>query len=113
MLERVVAELVASTEALALQQRADRKGKPVGFYFNVLVTTSQLQVAEFDAAHFSVGDGTLSNASFSEVPFVRFRKQFSPLGREISVFVVNVLSLEQFLREFWLDEEERAKYQEK
>jgi hypothetical protein len=68
----------------------------------------------------SIGDGTIQDATFSEVPYMRFRKQLLPhfiiqnsppeLGsldvaraKESTVFVVNSLNVEKFLSEFEID----------
>jgi hypothetical protein len=78
-LERVSSELVSSTEALAMEERPLR---PIGerhvrFYFNVLVTTATLQFAEFKYEDLSREHGTLVDAEFIELPYLRFRKQFT------------------------------------
>jgi hypothetical protein len=79
MLERVGATLVSSTEALALEERMTLMSEfcSLRVYINMVVTTAKLKVASFDPAKVSLKDGTISNCEFSDVPFVRFRKQLS------------------------------------
>lgn len=122
-LERVAGELVSSTEALALEER--NYPRPPGgqprLYFNVIVTTAELQFAEFDAGALSLDSGTLANANFHVVPYLRVRKQFSthpePLTaqqlsfrsdpdqfRENTVFVVTARHFGDFLRELAVNE---------
>lgn len=118
-LERVAGEIISSTEALALEQRDYRpeNHETIRLYFNVLVTTAELKFAEFDRGCLSTTDGTLADATFRDVPFVRVRKQFSmrpaqltpadwlrhddpDYRRENTIFVVNADSLNEFLRQF-------------
>jgi len=118
LLERVAGELVAATESFAFEERDFRPQYPnVRFYFNVIVTTAELKVAKFKPDDASLLDGTIANAEFESVPFVRFRKQFSPpralptpvdyrddtdlaYQRQNTVFVVRADALTEFLRLF-------------
>jgi hypothetical protein len=118
-LERIAGELISSTEAVALEERDYRRDntESLRMYFNVIVTTAKLAVAKFDAEHLSTTDGTLAEADFTEVPFVRVRKQFSlrpahltsadwarhddpDYRRENTVFVVRADQLNLFLQNF-------------
>lgn len=122
LIERSSAELVSATEALAMEDRSlsldDREDLRI--YFNVIVTTATLQVCRFNAQSISLKDGTLGEADFEEVPYVRFRKQLNPVyeipefyqvaghqdvakAKENTVFVVNSSHLFEFLREFGVD----------
>jgi hypothetical protein len=83
-------------------------------FFSAIVTTAKLKVCKFDSADISIADGTISQADFSDVPFVRFRKQLSTrtagvdfsnradaffsleLAKEHTVFVVNPNSSSNF-----------------
>jgi hypothetical protein len=124
MLERVAADLVYATEALAWEDKGlfqAREHKPLRMYFSVIVTTARLKVCVFDAEKISLSDGKLADASFDEVPFIRFRKQLSTRvpklevsgwhtaharlvrGKEHTVFVVNADSLLDFLSQFSID----------
>lgn len=122
MLERVAADVVSATEALALEQKdyqAQLKD-PLRMYFSVIVTTAKLQVCAFESEKVSLVDGKVADAEFTEVPFVRFRKQLStrpasvPLtvvdgfygfvrAKEHTVFVVNAEALPDFLATFEVD----------
>jgi hypothetical protein len=123
LIERAAAELVASTEGLASEDKALSLGErsSLGIYFNVIVTTAPLYVCRVDPGSISLKDGTLDEAEFEEVPFVRFRKQLSPAyelpanyaatgyfdvarAKESTVFVVNSLHLVDFLTNFELDD---------
>jgi len=117
-LERVAGELVSSTEALAVEERNYPQvtiDHP-RLYFNVIVTTAELQFVEFDSNALSLDTGMLANANFKVVPYLRVRKQFSthpePLSaqqlngrgdpdraRENTVFVVTARHFTEFLRE--------------
>ncbi|MGO4390532.1 hypothetical protein AB4Z46_04160 [Variovorax sp. M-6] len=122
LLERVASEVVASTEALAHQEKDYRRvnaNASFRAYFNVIVTTAKLVVGSFDPAEIMLSDGELNGGKFTEVPYVRFRKQLldatEPLtpfdfheldvarSRESTVFVVNADNLAQFLEEFDFD----------
>lgn len=86
-------------------------------YFNIIVTTAHIKVCDFDASAISIESGIINNASFRDVPYLRFRKQLSP-NREISrfnryshfkqkentVFVVNSKSFIDFLSDFEHDD---------
>lgn len=119
LIERTSAELVSSTEGLASEDKLlsldDRYY--LHQYFNVIVTTATLQVCHFNPQVISIEDGTLNDATFKEVPYVRFRKQLNPIyqvpniyrvmgkqelarAKENTVFVVNSKHLIDFLREF-------------
>ncbi len=122
LLERVASEVVASTEALAHQEKDYRRpnaNDSFRTYFNVIVTTAKLVVGEFDPSEIMLSDGELGGGKFTEVPHVRFRKQLldatAPLtpddyqeldvaqSRESTVFVVNADHLAEFLQEFEID----------
>lgn len=118
-LERIAGEMVSATEALAMEEREVRAG-PQGscrLYFNVLVTTAQLYFAAFEQSHLKLDEGSLSEATFKRVPYLRVRKQFSlrPYGlgpsdwrredevdyrRENTILVVEAAHLLDFLNEF-------------
>lgn len=117
MLERVGADLVASTEALAHEEGPQLEAQHwnLRMYASVLITTATLKVCRLSAASISLADGRLSNASFTDAPVVRLRKQLSAgadsladtppassdllaRAKEHTVFVVNALALESFLR---------------
>lgn len=122
LIERAAAELVSSTEGLALESKSlslnDRETLEI--YFNVIVTTAKLQVCLFSSDSVSITDGTVANPQFEEVPYLRFRKQLNPVykvpeiyssfskqevarAKENTVFVVNSMHLIEFLKEFEID----------
>ena len=123
LIERTAAELVYSTEALAMEDKFifAKSIHERRIYFNVIVTTATLQVCAFDASKVSLSDGSISESSSKEVPYVRFRKQlltshdlskaFDRHGRmnaaqakENTVFIVNASHLSDFLVEFEIND---------
>lgn len=119
MLERTAATLVTSTEAFANEEKnALNKFHDLRIYFNVIVTTAKLNVCEFSPEQISTSDGIINDSKFTEVPFLRFRKQlqtdiepelykefnfnYNEIAREKenSVFVVNAEHIEEFLNSF-------------
>lgn len=79
MLERIAAETVSATEAVAQEERVYLDSRP-GLnrdYFAAIVTTAKLSVCAFDAKDVSLADGKVPEASFTDANFVRFRKQLS------------------------------------
>jgi hypothetical protein len=119
LIERAAAELVSSTEGFAYECKTLSQNEQDLFklFFNVIVTTAKLHVCEYDPANIKLEDGSLLDAEFKEVPYVRYRKQLSPLyevpealstnnvarAKESTVFVVNSLHVHDFLTEFSLD----------
>jgi hypothetical protein len=124
MLERVAADVLSATEALAWEDKGvqERRGDAVRMYFSVVATTAQLKVCVFDPDRITLNDGKLAGGDFHEVPYVRFRKQLSTRTPKISdndwdqsgrqaivkakehtVFVVNADALLGFLSNFDID----------
>ncbi len=122
LIERSSAELVSATEALAQEDRGIffSDSGDLKIYFNVIVTTADLKVCNFDPASISLKDGTIEDPHFVDVPFLRFRKQLNPIfkvpslkgilgsqgverAKENTVFVVNSEKLFDFLRAFEVD----------
>lgn len=123
LIERSAAELIYSTESLAIEDKAlsldDRN--ELFIYFNLIVTTAKLQICSFNHSDISIEDGTVKDVMFEEVPYVRFRKQLSPTynlpdvfkiaggqdrarAKENTVFVVNSEHLVDFLVNFEIDD---------
>lgn len=121
LVERVGAQLVSATEAFAQEEKDYRHPTQSTnrFYFNVIVTTAVLKVAEFNPHDVSLADGTIKDAKITEVPFVRFRKQLSMRPRSLTtgdfhrqvdianlkentVFIVHADALLLFLEQFEL-----------
>jgi hypothetical protein len=129
LLERVGAEVVSATEALAQEEKwaQAQKVDSLRMYFSLVLTTARLQVCVFDPEKITLNDGKISDPQFEEVPYVRFRKQLStrapdvddatrlPRGlathealaraKEHTVFVVNSEKLLSFLSEFSVQNE--------
>jgi hypothetical protein len=120
MLERVAAELVSATEAIAWEEKPLQPLRldALRVYFSVIVTTAALKICSFGPDQVSLKDGTISSSSFSDAFVVRFRKQLSTRGvdalrlprgqspvsaKEHTVFVVNSESIVQFLSELEID----------
>lgn len=122
MIERIGADLVSATLALAKEEQPllARNKDSRRIYFSMLITTARLRVCTFDPSSVALHDGKIPSGSFQEVPFVRFRKQLStrPLteaevtkastsslanAKEHTVFIVQAESLTDFLNEFELD----------
>ena len=122
MIERIGADLVSSTLALAQEEQPIVARLPHGMrlYFSVLVTTAHLSICTFDPSTIPLRDGKIPAGNFHEVPYIRFRKQLSthPLteveiaeattsslanAKEHTVFVVQAEALSSFLSEFELD----------
>ncbi len=119
MLEPLAANVVSSTEALAMEERDYRPEKEASrkFYFSVIVTTAELYTCCFSLDKISIKKGEIDEADFKLTPYVRFRKQLSfrtkslppqdyqsridpSHKRENTVFVVNSESLTDFLGGF-------------
>lgn len=122
LIERSAAELVSSTEGFAEEcKRLSLNDREIyKIFFNVIVTTATLQVCEYDPAKIKLSDGDLLDANFREVPYLRYRKQLSPLYeipevyktagpydiarvKESTVFIVNSMHIHEFLKEFDID----------
>ncbi|MFC1895149.1 hypothetical protein ACFL0Q_00590 [Thermodesulfobacteriota bacterium] len=119
MLERLAAEVVASTEGFAIEDQSFHKGSSEyeRWYFSAIVSTADLLLCNFDPAKVPVGTGEVDEAKFTRVPYLRFRKQLSTYEmpeaswkestateiathKENTVFVINANALIDFLRAF-------------
>lgn len=119
MLERVAAETCAAMEAIAIEEHPVMLKRNYGLrmYVPVIVTTARLVSSRLDPAAIDMKVGEVSHATHEIVPWVRFRKQFSPeyavtpkeaewdfselaAAKEKVVFVVNVNSFSDFLGEW-------------
>lgn len=115
MLERLAADVLASTEAIATEERAVmlQQRPRIRIYLPVIVTTARLTTALIDPAKIELSSGEASDIEHKEIGWIRFRKQFSSdfavqpdaandfaahsAAKEKSVFVVNVMYLFDFL----------------
>jgi len=121
MLERVAADLTEATEGFAREDLSVLVAQDgdLRLYYNVIVTTAKLKVCDFLPDSISLSEGTLDEANFRTVPYLRFRKQLS-VNREVkdvsryegslfrekenTVFVVNSKHVIEFLNEYDVDE---------
>ena len=128
MLERIASEVVSSTEALALEEKDYRRTTDsIQFYFNAIVTTADLKVCKFTPDDISLKDGSIGNADFVPVPFLRFRKQLSSRGelftpedfasgedpskrKEHTVWIINSQSLTDFLAALEIESQSANKF---
>jgi len=120
MLERLASEVVASTEGFAIEDRSFLKGSSdyARYYFSAIVTTADLMVCNFDPNKVVIGNGEMDDAKFTNVPYLRFRKQISTYKmpeatwkestarkiarhKENTVFVINANAFIDFLRVFF------------
>ena len=116
MLERVAAETLAATEAIALEEHGTLLSRNNGFrlYASVIVTTSRLTLTYLDTAQIDLQNGQAQQQHHEAIPYIRFRKQFSSAyaiepdpdnhdlkalanAKEKTVFVVNSEHLAEFL----------------
>jgi hypothetical protein len=119
MLERTASELIDSTESLAFEEYSIQQASPdfLRIYTNVIVTTAELKICRFNPNNIDIKNGEISDAAFENVPWVRFRKCFTPRpaklpsaktvtevarANERTVFVVNSEKFIQFLSEWEL-----------
>lgn len=122
LIERTAAELVSSAEAFANECRfLSLKDRDVRMtILNVIVTTAALKLCDYDPSLITLEDGTLKEANFTDVPYIRFRKQLSALyqipevykvageqevalAKESTVFVVNSMHFHEFINQIGLD----------
>lgn len=123
LLERLAASVVESTEGFSEEEKDlffAKNQEQLRIYYNVIITTAELKVCNFDSSNVSLENGELSKHEFHSVPYVRFRKQLSvntnnsktgvpacyyeiSYAKENTVFVVNASHFIEFLEEFELD----------
>lgn len=118
MLERIAANVVQSTEALALQETKTLSShySNLRIYQNVIITTADLYVCDTDVSDIDITTGELGdNSKFIKEPFVRFRKQVGAVDtslkpatenyelnkiitdKESTIFIVNSAHFGDFL----------------
>jgi hypothetical protein len=117
MVEDIASKCAASTEALGMEDiELNNDPDLLRIFYNVIVTTARLNVCRYNVDNINLKDGILENADFEEVPYIRFRKQFSTdlhyyhmddrsgdsisKSKENTVFIVNSDSLIEFLTAF-------------
>ena len=122
MLERVAAQLLDATEAIADEQfrldvahRTNRRLQKIWVYTPVIVTSAQLSVCELDPSQISLADGLLpQQATFKHASVMRFTKNLAfdtniaehttlaavNASKDRTVFIVSSTSLIEFLNAF-------------
>ncbi len=126
MLERIAATVVSSTEALAQEEAKllrEMSYEKLRVYINVIATTAKLQVCKFDPKNIDLEKGTIVDAEYEDIPYLRFRKQLSPhtkmpnlsneqcdyqalaKAKENTVIVIEASKLQSFLKEFKLSDQ--------
>lgn len=119
MIERVAAETAAAMEAIAMEEHPvlSKRGYGLRMYAPVIVTTARLVSSRFDATLVALDSGEASAIAHEVLPWIRFRKQFSPefavaprdvewnfselaAAKEKVVFIVNVNSFADFLKKW-------------
>jgi hypothetical protein len=118
LLERYTDSLINACEGIAAEEMEIYKNRPEPIvYVPIIVTTSALWVCELSPEKISLTEGKIpdDHGAFSEVPYIRFRKSLGPFLdlsalprdlqeshalRERTVFVVNSISLIDFLEGF-------------
>jgi hypothetical protein len=91
-------------------------------YIAMIVTTASLKLCEYDPLKIDLASGALTDASVSDIDYIRFRKQLGAApssvlrnvrggpsarissAKESTVYVVNVNRLEHFLRYLNVDQ---------
>lgn len=114
LLENLASELVAATEAFAVEEYSFSKSMAIS-YFPVIITTAELFICKFDPRDIEIESGEIKNPQFEAVPFVRFRKSLTTTpsrfaidkhiehfeefaeARERTVFVLNASSIKEIL----------------
>lgn len=124
MLERIAAGVVSAAEALAFEEKESciNEFDMLRMYINVIVTTAKLQVCNLNPSDVSIVNGKVENVEFTEVPFLRFRKQLSipheqpkdpavlsnyreiARAKENTVFIVNAEAFPEFLKRLEVDD---------
>jgi hypothetical protein len=129
--DKLAAELVSATEALAREELETylmkRGGNPGRVYYPAIVTTARLSMCSFDPANIALASGTLPPGSPRErVSVVRYTKQLSTrpgvippgvrYGAEAealasaklrTAFIIAAPELDRFLREFEVAQRKR------
>lgn len=77
LIERIASEVALATQNVANQWLGIRftENQDYKIFIPLILTTAKLRLASFDPSAISLVDGTLPDATFTEVPYVRFQKQ--------------------------------------
>jgi len=77
MLERLAGIVIDSAECLAEEELAYREGsgrRGLMFYFPAILTNARLVICRYDPEEINLEIGEIPDASFEEVPMIRFTK---------------------------------------
>lgn len=123
MLERIGGFLISSVEAFGYEEIL-AIGNPyldnLRLLIPCIVTSAKLKICNLKPSEISIKDGTVKNAQFKEVPYIRFRKSLEvqeiqpsskPIGlkeivkeRERSILIINSVHLAEFLNQCELED---------
>ncbi len=122
MLERVAAELIEASEALAKEEYRlfEDRHDFIRIYINIIVTTAEITTCRLSPESVSVDTGIANDTEFSTVPYLRFRKSLSTKSveelnlsemdyynliraKENTIFIVNSNHMIDFLNKFEID----------
>jgi hypothetical protein len=82
LLERIASKLLASVEALAVEETSLRlvgdTRDSYRIYVPVIITTARLWICRFRAEDIDLATGDVAKTEFEEVPLIRFRKALTP-----------------------------------
>jgi len=123
MIERIAADVIESTEALAYEENNLTLDFNYMIYFNIVITTAKLWLCNFDPEDISTDTGIIeeNKTNFKNVSYLRFRKSLStkPVdklnlaeknysnlikAKENTVFVVNSGKFVEFLNNINIDD---------
>jgi len=92
LLERLSSLLLRSTESLANEELkiTFNQERKIRFYLPVIVTNAKLYACRFNTSDINIDTGKLSESDFTEIPFIRFRKNLSSTIRSESPFTSNL-----------------------
>jgi len=121
LLERIASQVLLSQDCLIIEELGfvERHRFPTQLiYVPVIVTAAKLFICKVDPSKIDINSGTLSDATFEEVPLVRFRKSLvsdlsigadpfdlhgSNRDRERTVFVINSNHFAAVLNQWRID----------
>lgn len=92
LLERLSSLLLRSTESLANEELSltFKQERRIRVYLPVIVTNAVLYACRFNISDINIDTGKLSESEFTQVPFIRFRKNLSSTIKSNSPFTSNL-----------------------
>lgn len=123
MLERIGGFLISSVEAYGYEEIL-AEGHPnldnLRLLIPCIVTSAKLKICNFKPSEISIKDGTVKDAQFKEVPYIRFRKNLVVQGiqqsskairlkeldkqMERSILIINSVHFTEFLNQCELED---------